>query len=179
MRSWLQDKKNLKLQEARPALKPAKTICSIPHSILRPATKQPGPRSDLHAPLSFSALWSAGLERRLSSPCISPAVTVGIAVTTGGVAVSTRVAGSPIPASLALPTNRIRGLLATKAACSPSSGGKGSSASWSHLLCLSFCPSPLSLLTGFLSLHLSANLALCHFFFSEPDMALEIKDSYL
>ncbi len=90
-----------------PDLQEVKIFCIIPHLIFHPATKQPGPHDDLHTLSSFSALESVALERRLSSPCISPAITVGIAVTTGGVADSTRVAGSPIPADWrpGLPTN--------------------------------------------------------------------------
>lgn len=47
--------------------------------------------STLHRP-------SQRTERKLSSPCVSPAVTVGVALMTGEVGDSTRVAGSPIPA---------------------------------------------------------------------------------
>lgn len=55
-----------------------------------------GPNADLHSAPTFSA----APESKPRLPSISPASGVGIAVTTGVVTDSTRVAGSPIPAHL-------------------------------------------------------------------------------
>ena len=137
------------------------------------------PIHDLPDDLSMSALWSVVLERTPSSPCISPAMTVGIAVITGVAEDSTRVIGSTIPTG-----SRVHQLIKQvygpqRQHAVPVQSKELLCPLASSPLCLTICPAPLPLMTAFLLLLNCKSSLLAVPFVYKPNIALGVKNSYL